>query len=365
MTTVSIAGAALLSARGADLTQAVAEVRAGRTAHSVRTIPTVDGDRAIPYFSINAAYTDADDLLARVCLAALADARLAGSAAHNAALFVGSSSLQIAEVERSEARLSGGMSEIARRVKQAIGMRGPDYTVNTACTSSAHALLAAHALLTAGMCDTALVLGVELANLSTPAGFQAMQLLGTASRPFDQTRDGLVLGEAVAALVLTTQPSARALHLRGGTNAIDTANPASADTSGASMTAVMRRALRHAGVAPTDIALIKAQAAGSRVNDAAEALALTQLFDPIPAVNSVKGYLGHLLGASGCAELALLAGCWRAGFTPATAGCQMLDMDLPFRPLLETLSSVPRFALLNYTGFGGGQASLVVSTVAS
>jgi 3-oxoacyl-[acyl-carrier-protein] synthase I len=359
MTTVSIAGTALLSARGADLAQAVAEVRAGRTEHGVRVVPSLDGDRTIPYFSINAAYTDADDLLARVCLAALADA---GVTASDAALFVGSSSLQIAEAERGrEARIAGGMSEIARRVKHALGLRGPDYTINTACTSSAHALLAAHALLNAGLCETALILGVELANLSTPTGFHAMQLLGTAARPFDHNRDGLVLGDAVAAVVLTTRSPASALHLRGGANSIDTANPAGADTSGTALTTVMQRALRRAGVTSADIALIKAQAAGSRVNDAVEALALTQVFDPMPTVISVKGYVGHQLGASGCAELALLAGCWRAGFTPATAGCQTPDSDLRFRPLRDHTANVPRFALLNYAGFGGGQASLVVS----
>jgi 3-oxoacyl-[acyl-carrier-protein] synthase-1 len=368
MRPVHIAGVALASARGADLAEAVAQLRANRTDYTTRIIPTIDGPQSIPYFAMpRPGAEDALGTLARVCRTALADAGLAADSTRNLPLFIGSSSLHIAESESGEHAgvLRGDLNEFARRLKSTLGIRGADYTIHTACTSSAHALLLAHALLTGNRCDSALVVGVEFANLITAAGFHAMQLLGTAARPFDRARDGLVLGEAVAAVVLTARPAlpaARpAARLLGGANRIDTASPAGADASGAAMADLMRRALACSGVAAGDIALIKAQAAGSPANDAAEATALKQVFAAVPPVTSLKGYIGHVLGASGCAELALLIGCWRAGFTPATAGYTTADPMLALKPLQQALpSGVPRHALLNYVGFGGGQAALVV-----
>ncbi|MGC2520266.1 MAG: beta-ketoacyl synthase, partial [Burkholderiales bacterium] len=129
----------------------------------------------------------------------------------------------------------------------------------------------------------------------------------------------------------------------------------------AAMTELMRRALARSGVAAADVALVKAQAAGSPANDAAEATALKQVFEAVPPVTSLKGYIGHVLGASGCAELALLIGCWRAGFTPAMAGYATPDPALAWQPLQPAPPpGVPRHALLNHVGFGGGQAALVV-----
>lgn len=363
MKPVYIAGAALRSARGTDLAEAVAQVRAGTTAHAIRTIPTLDGERAVPYFAMPVA-DDGNAAIADVGRAAFIDAGVSTAAARQAALIVGSSSLQIAAAEANpDGRLHGGMSEVARHVKAALGLVGLDYTINTACTSSAHALLAAHALLSAGACATALVFGIERFNLTTVAGFHAMQLLGGAARPFDRARDGLVLGEAIAAIVLTTQARANAPRLLGGANRIDTSNAAGTDPSGAAIEAVMRCALVCTETLPGHVALLKAQAAGSPMQDRAEARACAQLFgETPPPVTSLKGYLGHALGASGCAELALLLGCWRAGFTPATAGCVTPEADLSLHPLREHAAVVPRYALLNHTGFGGGQAALVIET---
>jgi len=366
MRPVHIVGVALASARGADLAEAIGQLRANRTDHATRIIPTIDGPQPIPYFAMpNPGAEDANGTLVRVCRAALADAGLAPDSTRNMPLFIGSSSLHIAESESGEHTgvLRGDLNELARRLKATLGISGADYTINTACTSSAHALLLAHALLAGNRCDSALVVGVEFANLITAAGFHAMQLLGTAARPFDRARDGLVLGEAVAAVVLTAQfPAARsAMRLLGGANRIDTASPAGADASGVAMADLMRRALACSGVPANDIALVKAQAAGSPGNDAAEARALKLVFEAVPPVTSIKAYIGHVLGASGCAELALLSGCWRAGFTPATAGYTTPDPVLALQPLHPApLAGVPRHALLNYVGFGGGQAALVV-----
>src|SRR5258706_264342 len=159
MTAVSIAGIALTSARGVDLDENVAQLRAERHDHGTCVIPSVDGPCKIPYFMLaDDGDVDPAALLQRVCRAALADAAIPAVAVRDMSLFIGSSSLHIGEFERDAqaGRVHSDMNELARRIKAAPGITGADYTRNTPCTSSAHALLLAHTLLAAGGCTPAL-----------------------------------------------------------------------------------------------------------------------------------------------------------------------------------------------------------------
>jgi 3-oxoacyl-[acyl-carrier-protein] synthase-1 len=187
-----------------------------------------------------------------------------------------------------------------------------------------------------------------------------MELLSpTASRPFDARRDGLVLGEAVAAVRLSATPSPwRIAGLRTGLDAYSTTGP---DPEGGPIAQVMADCLNEAQISAADIELIKVQAAGSPGTDLAEANALHQIFGKKPpALLSLKSAIGHTLGASGIAELVALLACLEADQIPATAGFQQAD------PKIGAISPVDRNnchikrALLNLIGFGGGLASMIV-----
>ena len=270
-----------------------------------------------------------------------------------APLFVASSSLDIGYREHGLA-FSGEVQTLADRVGAALDWCGPVFTVSTACTSALNAMRAAADLIRAGDADDALVLGVELGNRFTVAGFGAMRLLAPDNvKPFGAERDGLVLGQAVAALHL----SARAARWRiaGVANVVEGRNPSGTDED--AVVSMCHMALERSGLQPRDIDLIKVQATGSPVNDAIEVAGLKQVFDPLPPLVSFKSAIGHTLGAAGAAELALLTSCLETGVWP------QVDYPLEEALGLSLCTHAPvrsQHIMLNFVGFGGGHASLVL-----
>lgn len=270
-----------------------------------------------------------------------------------APLFVASSSLDIGYREHDPA-FSGDVQTLADRVGAALDWRGPVFTVSTACTSALDAVQAASDLILAGDADEALVLGVELENRFTVAGFGAMRLLAPDHvRPFGAERNGLVLGQAVAALRLGGR--AARWRIAGAANVVEGRNPSGTDVD--AVVSMCRMALERSGLRPRDIDLIKVQATGSPVNDALEVDGLRQVFDPLPPLVSFKPAIGHTLGAAGAAELVLLMGCLETGVWPLVD--YPLDEALGVS-LCAHAPTAPRHIMLNFVGFGGGQASLVL-----
>ncbi|MDR0481387.1 MAG: beta-ketoacyl synthase [Gallionellaceae bacterium] len=270
-------------------------------------------------------------------------------------LLVASSSLEVGDEGRTQFGELGDMQRFADYLAALLYWRGPVFTVSTACTSAANALLAAMDLLRNGAATQALVLGIEFSNRYTLAGFGGMQLLSPdRARPFGADRNGLVLGEAVVALRLSTTPSR--WRLSGGANQISGATPTGADAQ--AMTAACHAALRQAGLATSDIDLVKPQASGSPGNDAIEAEALRDVFSPrLPPMVEFKSLMGHTLGASTAAELALLTACRENGAWPTMRHAPDPALGITFadRPPARC-----RHILLNTIGFGGGHAALLL-----
>jgi len=270
------------------------------------------------------------------------------------ALFVASSSMDIGARENT-GQFDGSFDDFVQTVSAWLAWEGPVFSVSTACTSGLNALLCAQAAMGQGLVPDALVLGIELRSRVTPGGFLGMQLLSpTRARPMGRARDGMVLGEAVAALHLTHRPSR--WRLAGGANHVD-----GRDAAGAALAAVettCREALRRSGVEAQEVALVKLQAAGSPANDATEIQALHRLFGlQMPALMSLKGTIGHTLGAAGVAELALLTGCLESGAWPAIDG----DIDPALGAILASRPPrIARYLLANIFGFGGGHAAVVL-----
>ena len=297
------------------------------------------------------------------------------------ALMVGSGGfLSVAEAEIHKQRMANvadsapihAPSWAAHQIAAAYGMRGRQFTLTTACSSSANALLLAMEMLDAGLCQRALVVGAEGLCATTLSGFQSLMLLAPAGcKPFDQHRQGLQLGEAVACLLLENasaapSPLVKGRYLSGGANLCDTYHPTSADPSGNIMARVMQQALIQSGITTADVDLIKIHGVGSGDSDSAEATALRQVFGArMPPLTGLKRYVGHTLGASGALETALLSGCLQQNFVPATAGFAAMDADLALTPLRSRVpASGIRHVLMNYFGFGGNYTSLVMRHVA-
>ena len=270
--------------------------------------------------------------------------------------FVGSSSFSIGAAE------AGAPLEPPARFCRALGgwfgTGGPVLAISTACTSGLSALQAALDHLARGGGREALVLGVELVNRLTVAGFAGLQLLSrTGARPCDRARDGLVLGEALGAAVVSMEPGPwRVAALASGIDAQSVTGPA---PGGEAMAATMREALARAQWQPRDVDLVKLQAAGSPLADLAEARALHSIFAPVPRAVSLKGAIGHTLGASGPAELALLCAALERGEVPATVGFHAPDPELGLTPASGAAGAVRR-VLFNLSGFGGSVMTLAL-----
>jgi 3-oxoacyl-[acyl-carrier-protein] synthase-1 len=349
MKPVSLVGYALASVLGLNLDQALANLRSGVATTS--TPYALGGHGDVPYQRIPGRGRGWEARARTLITQVATDA--GAQHARDGALFIATSCLDGDAVEQSWRDMD--FYALSSRIGEWLEWRGPVFIVSTACTSGMQSLLSAIEWMRAGAGSQALVLGVELDNQLTVPGFAALQLLSpNRSKPFAIDRDGLVLGEAVAALRLSTTQVAP-WKLLGGANVIDGTQP-----TGASPTAVeqmCRLALAASGRTNTDVDLIKVQAAGSPGNDASEAQGLHAVFARMPALVSLKPLVGHCMGASGVAEIALLLECLEKGYWPHYPDA--LDPDLKVQLATQAPSEL-RCLLASILGFGGSHTAVVL-----
>jgi len=261
-------------------------------------------------------------------------------------------------------RSSDGYGKIAGAIGERFGMEGGCYCFTTACTSSANALLYAAAMIRQRQIGRALVVGYDLFNNLGFYGFEGLKSLAASDyRPFDRSRDGLILGEACGAVVLEGKRRAAGdFECLGGANLCDTYSVTSHDEEGVAVAETMHRALGQAGIDAGDVCAVKAHATGTDNNDRTECAAMETAFDRrIPPVTCIKPFIGHTVGACGIAELILFTESVKRGFIPSTPGFRDIDEQLNLRPLTENREAGEGFYMLNYFGFGGNCTTLILS----
>ncbi|MCK9391068.1 MAG: hypothetical protein M0Q01_05830 [Syntrophales bacterium] len=306
---------------------------------------------------------------------AFLDAGLNGPEIRDMNVFFGSTSMDVPVFEgnhrNSSSTVSGnflqssyGYGKIAGAIVERFGIGGNCYSFATACTSSANALLYAAAMIEEGLIERALVVGYDLFNNLGFYGFEALKSIAeTDYRPFDGTRDGLILGEACGAVILEgkRRKTGDFMHL-GGANLCDTYSVTSHDEEGFAVAETMNRALRQAGISPGDICAVKAHATGTENNDRTECAAMRVTFgSEMPPVTCLKPFIGHTVGACGVNELILFTESVKTGFVPSTPGFQEVDDKLNLTPLLENMEADEGIFMLNYFGFGGNCTTLILS----
>lgn len=350
MKPVFLAGRGLACNLGHDVLASVAALRLGDDVPPFYFLPG-EPDVRFPYRSITGVPGDWNERAGKLIQAVALEAGV--QHARDGALFIATSSFDIGAAEQGAADMD--YKAFADKVAAWLAWMGPVYVVSTACTSSLNAMMAAHALLRCGEMQDAMVLGIELDNRLTLGGFAALQLLSSSrSKPFGSNRDGLVLGEAVAALRFSTrEPSL--WKMRGGANVVDGKQATSASAS--AVKRMYQRALTHCGLTTDAIDLIKVQATGSPGTDAIEAHGLRDTFQVTPPLVSLKSVMGHTMGASGAAEIALLTACLETGAWPTY--CDAVDTSLGVDLTTHPPQSVRRF-MATILGFGGGHATVVL-----
>ena len=267
----------------------------------------------------------------------------------------------------------------AAQIAIAHGIHGPSLTLNTACSAGGDAIMTAAMLLLSGEADAVLAAGGEsiLCPIVVSGLSQAKALSRRnddpehACRPFDLDRDGFVIGEGGGALVIETEAHARArgakIHavLAGWANTSDAHHVTAPCPDGAGAAACMQRALRRAGMQPSDIGYINAHGTSTPLGDKAETMAVKAVFggrESAPPVSSTKSATGHLMGAGGLTEAIACIKAIQDGMLPPTLHLDTPDpdCDLDYVPNTARRADISA-AMSNSLGFGGQNSSIILS----
>jgi 3-oxoacyl-[acyl-carrier-protein] synthase I len=248
-----------------------------------------------------------------------------------------------------------------------LGLDGPCYSISTACTSSARALLSAHRLLQQGLCDAVICGGVDSLCRLTLNGFSALEAVSAEPcNPFSRTRHGINIGEG-AALFLMTKEAAPIAFFGGGASS-DAHHISAPHPQGLGAQAAMRQALRSAGLAASDIDYLNLHGTATTHNDAMESLATAAIFPAGVPCSSTKPLTGHTLGAAGALEAAF---CWLSlsDYNPdALLPPHLWDgQGEPELPALQLVAPGTRLnkasgrrLMSNSFAFGGSNVSLIL-----
>lgn len=263
------------------------------------------------------------------------------------------------------------------------GFRGPNYTTVSACASSTNALIDSYNMVRLGKADVIVTGGSEACiNEAGVGGFNALHAMSTrnddpatASRPFDKERDGFVLGEGGASIILEEYEHAKArgaeiyAEVVGWGLSADAHHLTAPDPEGKGVFLVMKNALSDAGLKPEDIDYINVHGTSTPLGDVAEIKAIQQVFGEHAydmSISSTKSMTGHLLGAAGAVEAAATILAVKHGVVPPTINHHTVDPELD--PKLDlTLNKAKHrsigYAISNTFGFGGHNASVVFKKV--
>ncbi|MER3375689.1 MAG: beta-ketoacyl-ACP synthase II [Allomuricauda sp.] len=263
------------------------------------------------------------------------------------------------------------------------GFMGPNYTTVSACASSANAMIDALNYIRLGHCDVIVTGGSEAAvTIAGMGGFNAMHALSTrndspetASRPFDATRDGFVLGEGGGALILEEYEHAKArgakiyAEVLGGGLSSDAYHMTAPHPEGIGVVKVMENCLQNAGLKPEDVDAINTHGTSTPLGDVAELKAISKVFGnhaPEININSTKSMTGHLLGAAGAIEAIASILAMQHSMVPPTINHSVVDEQID--PSLNlTLNKAQErevnVAMSNTFGFGGHNACILFKKI--
>jgi len=256
-----------------------------------------------------------------------------------------------------------GPGEVADLIVNKYGIRGMALTFSMACVSSSHALVVAADLLKRKKIRRAIVVGFEPLLNMTLHGFASLLLFDyDQCRPFCATRAGMQIGEAAAVVILDAEKSSSTKYkFAGGYQYNDIKSMTSAGIDGVTVSEVVQKTLTSTRVSADDIVAIKAHGTGTRDNDLSEGRGLVKLFgEKLPPVVSLKGAIGHTLGAAGAVETAVWLSCCEEEAIPRSFGFTQIDPELGFAPSQINTPAPSGAYLFTYFGFGGTCTSYLI-----
>lgn len=397
MPDVYVTGVGIVSAIGSDADSVRNSLIAGKTGIGrIRLIDTVYRDE-IPAGEINASNDELRDLAAvgkqyrsRTSLLgiiaagqAIRHAELDRNILQEAALISGTT---IGGMDRTENfyrsyladKRSGKMAEVAghdcgsgtEQIADHFGINGFISTINTACSSSANAIMLAARLITQGKVKTALAGGVDCLTKFTLNGFNSLMILDRQPcKPFDENRNGLNLGEGSAFLVLESEESVYRNNkkvlavIKGYGNACDAFHQTASSPDGNGAYLAMKQALESAGLVAGEIDYINTHGTGTKNNDLSEGIAIERLFgNSVPPCSSTKSFTGHTLGAAGALEAVISILAIKDQLIFPNLNFSLKMQELSFSPATKLITHAKiKHIMSNSFGFGGNNTSLILS----
>lgn len=259
---------------------------------------------------------------------------------------------------------------LAKKIADAYKLCGPVQALSTACTAGNYAVGAAVSALQRGDIRVAIAGGAEPFSRIAMVGFTRSRAMATdGCKPFDANRNGMVLGEGAAMFILERMddairrgaaPLAKILALG---LSCDAYHPTSPHPDGRGLTSAMHSVLKQTKIGADEIDWVNIHGSGTKVSDAAEALALKNIFKhKVPLLSGSKGAIGHALGAASALELAICVKGIAEQTIPPTPGFSTQDADIAMDCTTVPVQKKIRFALNNSSAFGGLNASLLIGS---
>lgn len=255
-------------------------------------------------------------------------------------------------------------NSLAGFVAHYLGLHGPSFVVSSACSSSAKVFANAARMMAAGVCDAAVVGGVDSLCLSTLYGFNSLGLVSRfPCRPYDAERDGISIGEGAGFVLLeraTTVNDTNVMYLLGVGESSDAYHMSTPHPEGLGAKMAMQAALVSAGLKTSDIDYINLHGTATKSNDASEGKAVADVFGSRVPCSSTKGWTGHLLGAAGISEAIIALLSVQHDLLPGSVNTKQLDPSITINYQIENKETKIARVLSNSFGFGGSNCSLVL-----
>ena len=295
-------------------------------------------------------------------------------------LFLGTSTSGIQEAElayrnrdRESGRLPAGFDlhhthliySVVEFVRDLFGLKGPSLAISTACSSSAKVFAAAYRHMCTGLCDAAIIGGVDSLCLSTLYGFNALQLISPSPcQPWDVKRNGINIGEAAGFALLEWDAAHKSnIALLGYGESSDAHHIATPHPDGKGAALAMKRAMKMAKISDSEIDYVNLHGTGTPSNDTSEDAALRTVFARVPPFSSTKGWTGHTLGAAGITEAIIACQTIEHGFVPGTINTTHPDETLSKGLIMESHARNISTVISNSFGFGGSNCSLIFGKI--
>lgn len=266
-----------------------------------------------------------------------------------------------------------GADYVASFISEKYGLKGPALAFETACSSSAGAIIKAAELIRSGICDAVVAGGIDIASDTVLMGFDSLEAISSEiTNPFSKNRHGITLGEAGAFFVMTKEilQDGLPVQLLGYGESADAYHMTSPDLTGDGAKRAMEKALDFAGIKPEEVDYINLHGTGTKYNDSMEANAVSAVFGKNEvAVSTTKPVTGHTLGAAGALEAAICYACIEKNYgkaeikLPVQVWDKQQDSEMPVLNIVDENSKNSgkvKICLSNSFAFGGANSSLII-----